>query len=406
MEIENKKSDFLFADNPIWICVNTEREISHGTKSRLGIFCTDSSRDNEQIFEGVFVAPLRINASEIARSYAQLYPDTPLSPESVPCLLIQKCSLPRLSFRVAGNTSTDFVAETSAIVLPGGVSAQNLRVYNGAGTDPFLARFLNPKGNFFFTTRSSSNVIRIAESELEPLVFMVDSISMFRICDAVSGKYIESVLPEAGIYSLPLDNVRSSFVDQFGIFPSVFDIFMINGEEFPSLPARSCRVIITQSPPAIIQASLRYRNSLGVYERLALTGNFAIEPAGDSDSNELTTSAFDSVSDMFIPRKIRSELTVKISAETDLLFAGDLPRLMDLLSSEAVELVADCLPISLSVIPSTENVSLQMLSSAPTKINISLEVVDRSISVLPLIADTGHSSSPRIFSKEFSNKFN
>lgn len=286
--------------------------------------------------------------------------------------------------------------ESAIVVIPGGVSKQNYRRLVAADMDAFTARFLRPDCNFFLTTRTESWRISIKETEIYPLCFFVAPQFNEIVVKTVDGAFSEVFdRLEPGFYALDLNNMRRMFMDDYDCLPSIFDIYMAG--------VFSCRIVVEHADLSRNSYRLKFRNSLGVFEIIELTGEVTVTPEYD-DAEETTFKRFDSVTADYYTERERIERRRSITLETGVKRINELNFLMDMVSSEEVYLM-DLATLPVKVIPSIEELTYQPHSYKPQNFKIKLTVAEGETNVMSDIVDGNDSKKPRVFSNQFSKQF-
>lgn len=346
------------------------------------------------IFEGRFSSPLRINVAEIAEAFVPFISE-PSSDNTEPIVVIENASgfehrTLSCTFELEGETDT-----FSCYVIPGGISRQNLKQHIQAASDIFQTRFLNPKENFFLTTRTNSRVITLKETELYPLYFLLQSSNApIVIKECVTGCTVTAEnLGSRGVAVLDIAALRRYFAEHENILASVFNVYYGS--------TLSCRIVVEHCQPAKERYLLKFRNSLGVFEIIEIVGELSVTP-DYSDNEGATFNRYDSDIDEFYSERDRVSRKQNISIKSVFKSSDELDFLMDMIASEDVRLL-DYAPIPVKVIPSVEDFTYTPHPKSPQTVNIKFELTNPETNISQ---DIDINAKNRLFSKQFSKQFN
>lgn len=175
-------------------------------------------------------------------------------------------------------------------------------------------------GRSILTTRTSSNLISMKHSEIAPLYFIQHSSNALRFhVQNLSGNGMDINMPSiSGIISINTAELVRQLGDYFEI--------TCNGYKYS--------IAIEVAPPSAYRRIATFRNSFGVFERIALTGRMT----RGVTFTEAPMAAFDPVTQGFELRQPR-----RPTAHSYKLFAGYKNRyeylfMLDLLNSEEIYL--------------------------------------------------------------------
>lgn len=146
----------------------------------------------------------------------------------------------------------------------GGVNAENYARLKSWGWDMFRYRLANYERQFLFTTRTNSNHLVLRESELYPFVFIHPGKPISIITSSVR-VLIPDVQPENTVCTLDLEAIRNIIADVYNELPSFFAVAVGGSTLFD--------VSIVSGQVSEENYILRFRNSLGAYEQMEVTGN-------------------------------------------------------------------------------------------------------------------------------------
>lgn len=392
MNVQGIKSGYAFSRNPIILResfpIDNPNKIPDG---RCEIIYAGTT-----IYEGRFSPPLSMNVAEIADAFVTFFNEPPegnISPiwqiEDTGDMCDRELSC---LFEFDG-----YEAEYNCIVIPGGISRQNFKRLLQLNKDIFQERFFNPKGNFFLTTRTASLRIVMKETELYPLYFFPRRTGdLIRIVERTNGSIYENDSFDEGVAVLDVAALRRYFAEQEQVLSSVFDVYY--NSNF------SCRIVVERCDPTRERYRLKFRNSLGVFEIIELTGELSITPEY-TDADESQFKRYDTRTTEFFTDRERVERKQSISVETGVKRPDEIRFLMDMLGSEEVYLL-DLTPLPIKVIPSVEELTYRPRPESPQKFTVKLEISSSEENIMQDIIDGSENRKPRIFSKQFSKQFN
>lgn len=391
MKLKDNKSGFVFTPNPIVITEEYPDTAfdKNGVRYVLSMY-------NKEIYEGRFFPPFEIELSEILDAHSEFFPEPTENPTS-PIIEIENAT--KFKDRICNVSFTygNLESETDFTVIPGGVSKQNFRRMTATGQDIFNSRFLNTRNNFFLTTRTAGWCIYLKETELYPLYFLIkDNNTSIKIREHAGTNAVTFDNISSGVYALDIDALRRKFMTQHNVLASVFDIYFSG--------VYSCRVVVERSYISKQRHRLKFRNSLGVYEIIELTGELSTTP-DYSKSEEDSFSRYDSVTSSFHSDRERIQRSQSITVETGVKRPDETRFLMDMLGSDDVYLL-DVSQFPLKVIPGIENITYKEREDAPQTYSLKLEISDSETNIMQDIVDGSENRKPRTFSHLFGKQFN
>lgn len=388
MKAEYIKSLFAFTGNPIIL----SDEGSGGDTTTV----YDVTYGDTKIFEGRIDSqlPIRVNVADIADSAVEYIPEMLDSNDGLAQLEDEQDLLKR---RIIVKFANDYMEDDwYCYVLPGGITRQNLRAYIRENKDCFSTRFLNGKGNFFLTTRTAGWCIIMKETEICPLYFVCAYPSDIAVRTLSGDAEWNLGIVDTGIYALDLADLRRIFFEGYHIIPGAFDIYREG--------AFACRIVFERTAPAKEHYRIKFRNSLGVFDIIDMTGQAKITSAEGNDESD-KINRYDLLVDGFTHYQERAEKTHSITIDSILSTPHEIALLLDMLSSDEVYLL-DLPGGPTAVIPSVEDLNRDLRMAAPAKFTIRLETVDPDAFVGDDISDSSDHRRKRVFSKEFSKQFN
>lgn len=386
------KSGFAFSRNPIVLQENFPvYDASNVPVGECEIFYAGSS-----IFTGRFSANMRMNVAEIVDAFVPLFADPPENNDDPVVLIENEADFSKRVLLCKFKWDNDEITQYTCHVVPGGISRQNHKRLVEIDSDIFQHRFLNPKVNFFLTTRTSAWHLSIKETELYPLYFLASAGDVIRIIDNTGKNVYENSDIDEGVYALDLKALRKYFITNGNILSSLYDVYY--NSHF------SCRIAIERCNASHDRYRLKFRNSLGVFEIIELTGEISITPEY-SDSEDSKFMRYDPITAAFYSDRERIERGQSVSIGTGVKSPDETRFLMDMLASEEVYLL-DMTPLPVKVIPSVENMSYSPRPEVPQKFTLKLELSSSETNIMQDILDGSTGRKPRIFSKQFSKQFN
>lgn len=390
MNIQGMKTGYVFARNPI-VVQDTFPAVAfdkNGGKLTLKL-------GGENVYESRFFPPLSIDISEILDSCVTFFPEPPLNNDS-PIIEVEDAGElgNRICYILAEYDS--YESEVEFTVVPGGISKQNYKRLFLTEQDAFSARFLNVKNNFFLTTRTAGWRVVVKETELYPLYFIIkQQLGTFKVVEKVTNSSLTFEQLESGVFALDVNALRRRFMTEHNVIPNVFDIYADG--------SYACRIVVERSDMSKQRYRLKFRNSLGVFEVIELTGEISVSPDyTEAENSEI--KCYDSITGCFYTDRARVERKQSITVETGVKRPDEIRFLMDMIGSEEVYLL-DLTPLPLKIIPSVEEFSYKPQPTSPEKITIKLDISDSETNIMQDILDGNEGHKPRVFSKQFTQEF-
>lgn len=273
------------------------------------------------------------------------------------------------------------------IPLRGGVPYSTFKEL-GAAEDMFTRRFF-AGGNFFMTSRTASDTLVIKETELYPLCFIQPEPCDI-VIDAGSGHTCSAEIP-AGIYALDVEAIRRHLFFNRKYLPSVLTVRRDD--------AAPCTIVIREAMPALERCRLKFRNCLGVFEVIELTGSAGIGTVFDTDTDN-TYKEYNPAADDFFLRSMRRNAQNSMTVNTGWRTAAELDMLTGLLASEEVWML-DYNGRDVRVIVSAEDFTRARRIVSPTSVDITVKFCE---DVEPSMVTSLHAAG--IFSPQFTDVFN
>lgn len=255
--------------------------------------------------------------------------------------------------------------------IDGGVSNENLAELLGFGDDMFSYRLKNPERSLLFTTRTNSPNIALRESELFPFVFLHPG-KPITFVSSNDNTITESSLPEGTPCLMDLAYIRRLFLELYDELPAFITV-QVDG-------ADSSYITITRSRWSEDMCWLVFKNSLGGYECMEITGKGYYIPALSEENS------YQQYTDLgtFSLRRERVEVQNVISIHAGFKNQQELNFLMDLIATNRCYLIYPDKRV-MECIPSAENPKYAMRITEPTSLELKLKSVNSSRYHSPLI---------------------
>jgi len=253
----------------------------------------------------------------------------------------------------------------------GGVSDKALRYLRSINQTIFDYRLMNYERQFLFTTRTNSRNIRLRESELHPFHFILpEGTIQIRTQNGKILNPFYSLSPGTFCAINPIA-IRKYFYDTYGQTVFRFGLFL-NG---------NCVSIISIEPSAqsVDRLILRFRNSLGCYEQIEVTGRAEHAPEFDE---ERLYGVYDSITEDFVENRFRRSYNDVINASAGYKSPDELNFIRELLSSDDTYLLDDEIG-KMKVNVSAENFTMQINPYEPQTVDLIIRIADREELITP-----------------------
>ena len=394
IKARNQMGDWVFAGNPILLeCDGYDTHPIRGGKLIVNM-------GGEQVYEGRFQSPAQIDISGIAQAAAAAY-DEPSEAPTTAIETLESLTPGEKKFRRGLEVVVAYTEDDreyyNAIALPGGISRQQYKAYVRE-EDAFTGRFCTRDGNFFLTTRTAGWRIEIRETELYPLYFLSTGPQTERlyIREALSGKELTYEFA-TGVCAINMDKVRRDFWEKEGVIGNVFDILQfVYGKDWRI----ACEIVITRSQTARERYRLKFRNSLGVFEIIEITGKL-MESAEWHEGGDFRR--FDDVTRGF------QNLRERVEWERVLRITTPLPRerafLLDMLGSEEIYLL-DAFSTPARVNVSAEGLEWNRQRQEPEQGELRISLAEPELLAGEWIEGSGDNEKPRVHTERFDQEFN
>lgn len=257
----------------------------------------------------------------------------------------------------------------SGKALPGGISKEmNLYLLKNS-TNIFDFRLLNSINNFLFTTRTNRDIIPMRRNELGDVHFLRPTAEEFSISTNTGIIHSIGSAAIATPFSIDLQALIATFSNPDQISEIYFCI--------ASVPRFKIVITDSFSEESYI---LRFKNSLGVFEKIEVTGKATRNPVfGDSSAyNEWDDGMKD-----FRQSRLRVPVSDKLTAEAGYKTTDELFFIGDLLSSDEIYFMGSTHERKCLV--SSDNYSHALRQTVPESISLSIDFVDQDINMSPMV---------------------
>lgn len=242
---------------------------------------------------------------------------------------------------------------------PGGISHRLMRYLSAQGTDIFTAKFCNPRTNFLLSTRTNRSLIAMRETEIGPLYCIGIGLPIV-ISDLHGHSYTLTPPADGKIYAINLPEIRRIFFLE-GALASYFSISVRN----------KVIAVVIITPGNENSLILMFRNSLGMYEKIELSGVINIQPEIKKQDIVLK---YDYLTNDFSKTTERSGYTPVLSVESGYKTNEELGFIQELLLSDDIYLVnGDEL---IRVMVSSTKMKYKRPMTDPTSIEIKITFCD------------------------------
>ena len=381
---KNIYSGYAFTGNPIVIVDDEPDFIGREAIYMLSI-------GDKEVYRGHYTLPLEANIAELCAPYINYFSEADCTDQTPAKEVLTGAALTACTMRA--EVSNEYIYQ--AVLLPGGISKEIFRKLAEAGTDIFIARFLNHTRNFFFTLRGAGKILNLPEDETGPMYYLIDQTCEITISHDLD-KSEFTVMAEPGVNAIDFGALRRYFANKHRIFPAVFHISI---DRNPSIT-----VVLQHSDPPACGHRLKYRNSLGVFDRFRLCTEptVKLENSEEYDS-EITPAVYNPITDDYTT--IRAERTAtrkvwEVSVPVD--NAERLRLICDMICSTEVYLETGSGTIA--VIPTADTLEWEESGALLTEIKLTLTAVESDSRILPddFAALAG---TQGVFTQEFTEEF-
>lgn len=289
---------------------------------------------------------------------------------NVPTISDSDIITPIDNFSLPYSISIDGVTLFSGVAFQGGVSRSfsKLLVKNRI-TDIFKYRLANRYHQFLFTTRTNGRDVKLKYSELYPFVFIHPGIAIsFR---SEQGDVLNTTPKAKGmICHLDVSYLCYIFNSSFGYVPSVIEVIIEDRTSFN---------ISLEHPISVEDKSLiRFKNSLGAFEVIELTGTAYHAPQFDEEYTWQSNVG----GNVFEQRRERVGSRDTIEIESGFKTRPEMDHLQDMIKSdEAYFIYPDGFEQRCHV--SVDTLRFRNRIMSPTSVPLKIRMVDDEVYVSP-----------------------
>ncbi|MDR0681167.1 MAG: hypothetical protein LBG15_04855 [Dysgonamonadaceae bacterium] len=243
------------------------------------------------------------------------------------------------------------------IAFHGGISNQALQTLSESGFDIFTYRLSSCFEQFLFTARTNSKEIKLKKMELYPFIFIHPGCSIVFKSD--SGNEITAeIQPEGTVCAMDIKAV----LDQMPESTKRIDVCPQGEYAF--------HFIIEQGKITGEKYLIRFRNSIGAFEMLEVTGRALHAPEFLEENTYNTLTGFD----FYEEHRSRMKTKGIIEVETGYKERREFPFILDLIKSdESYFIYPDGTSFRCNI--SAENVKFRHLMTEPTSFLLKIKEV-------------------------------
>ncbi len=285
----------------------------------------------------------------------------------------------------------DFVF--NGIAFQGGVNDQQFGAFQANNLDIFSYRLNNPDKQYLFTTRTHSKTIRLKETEMYPFVFLHPGKEI--VFRSEAGNVITSQAKSKGtVCLLDLYKVKDKFAFDFDDFTSKIEVLTAGNLSFT--------FIIEESKAIEERCKIRFRNSLGAFEIIEVTGSANHEPTFSEENTFKTITDFN----YFEKRNNRAAITDVLKVETGYKNKEDIDFIRDMICSDEVYFYYPDNSFFRCIVK-VDKISYRHRIISPTSIPLIVSEIGTGEYISPELNKNSLSAkSNRIFDLSFDNTFN
>lgn len=274
----------------------------------------------------------------------------------------------KFTLQLAVNDTNYTGAELETITIYGGAISKLLsrKLFNG-DTDVFGWKLKNIENNFLLTTRTNTRTIFIPENELLPIGYYAKDMNFKIMANDALVESQNEVLTDDALRTIDFDTIRRKVLDTTGKLTNVFKILTSNDEE-------SCSVIITEADNAT-HYFIRFRNSWGVDEMIALNGVISFAP---SPSETTKVAVWDQSINDFVSKANRTEISIILNASVGYRSEAERLFLLDMLHSNERIFIVNGEEYTVHV--TADLSTLISTDSTPVDVALALEFIDKETS--------------------------
>ena len=278
-------------------------------------------------------------------------------------------------------------ATESFSVYAGGINKlliRHLLTINNAG-NIFDYKIKNQNTNFLLTTRTFDTLISIPEDELLPLYYYSQGLKFKVMCnDLEILSRDHSLDANEAVASIDFSALREMVVSSQNRWASEFKIETETGWSFT--------VLITECQLQH-DYQLKFLNSFGVYEKIALSGD--VDNAPEFETEDMI-SEFDELISDFVSKNQRKKLTDKYVARIDSVNTSRRTFIRDMILSDCVLFIIDGREYSCNINTSS-GTTLASTNNEPTTLEIEISLTDLDQYFSPSMPDIQYVQDERTY---------
>jgi hypothetical protein len=278
----------------------------------------------------------------------------------------------------------DEILSLEGHVFYGGIGKRAIQSLAQAGMNMFSYRLAFYQTNFLFTTRTNGREITLSRAELYPFVFIHPGLPLTFVSG--TGERLETAALAAGTAATM--DIRQ-VLQQFPASTTRIEVHHQGEYAF--------HFALRPETPSREQYLIRFRNSLGAFEMLEVTGCATHAPEFSEEDIYETLTAFD----FYEERRSRPEHRNTIAVETGYRPRRDFPFILDLVTSDKIYFT-DADGYSFRCHVSAENFEYRNRMTEPASIKLQIRETVREQYETPQ-TDIGFD---RIFDGTFDETFN
>lgn len=277
------------------------------------------------------------------------------------------------------------------IAFKGGIDDYTQSLLQKEGFDIFSYRLASYFDQFLFTTRTHNKTVKLRGSELYPFVFIHCGLPV--TFKSVTGKTISTTPKAEGtVCVLDPSALRAEFDRLFNEIPNSIEVWI----------ADSCSFTLQIMPAQVSEEKylIRFRNSLGAFEVVEVTGTGNHEPEVSDSVNYQSLNEFD----IFEEHRKRVSMREVIKVESGYKTRDEILFLRDLVcSEEAYFIQEDGSAFRCNV--TVDKFAYRHKQITPTSIPLIVTHVNESRFISPSVDMTTLAESSGVFDQIFDETF-
>lgn len=230
--------------------------------------------------------------------------------------------------------------------------------------------------NASLSTRTHGKIIILRETEITPLKVLGSpdlQIQVVSLANHVIPCPIAPLSDTLAIHTLDISAIRKKFFSEFDELPAYLS-FLFNG-------ILSFILVFTPGAVSANRYLLRFRNSLGCYEQLEVTGKSELTEEMDAEDNSEYMLWDQDIMD-YVTATRRKRTTSLITAETGFKDHDELMFLRDMLASDDIYLI-DSSGLKSKVLVSSEDFKIPAVIEEPVSVPLKIKFADMEQSYSP-----------------------